>query len=371
MRTILLASFVMLAPIGCSNSTVHQDWHRSRVIAEGRRPIGLPGQPVAPAYQPGERESARGATDASGGAGAASFDQRPFDPRIAPAFDGQTNSPINWFEVVARAAQADVVLIGELHGDPAVQSVLTTFWEDLLPQAPGAWLALEFFERDQQTAIDDYLAGVTTEDEFRKATNRTEGSYPAGHRAMLERAKAQGRPVIAANAPRRYARLARTAGFDRLQTLGPETQRFFSLPAALTEGPYRSRFEEVMRPMLESGEKAAAEAREQAEAMRTGDTTAEPQDLASKLEGYYRSQNLWDATMADSVARPALAGGRPVVLVVGQFHTDYNGGLAERVRSLAPGARVMTISLVDESPSQGASMRGQDAGRADVIVYLK
>jgi uncharacterized iron-regulated protein len=349
----LLAFVALLA--ACTNSTVPGDWHRSRPVAEGRRPAGLPGQPVEPVYQPT--------------AEAGSVADK--DPRWLSMFDGLSASPLGWPDFIARAAHSDIVLVGEVHAQPAAQRALEALWEDLTQQAPTAWLAFEFFERDQQAALDDYLAGVSTEEEFRKATARTDSNYPPGHRTMLERAKSLGRPVIAANAPRRYARLARTAGFDRLQSLGPETQRLVALPQFLTEGPYRTNFESEIRESLKDGAHAASEKKEQADAARQGDTTAEPKDLEEKVQGYYRSQNLWDSTMADSITRPALAGARPVVLVVGQFHTDHFGGLTERARGLSPQLRVMTISLVDASPAEGATLRPEDANRADAVVYLK
>lgn len=349
--------FGCLALAACNNSTVNRDWHRSRPVAEGRRPIGLPGQPVEPALI----ESGAPAVEAA----------PPRDPRSMLMIDGSSHATLAWSELLSNASQADIILIGEVHGDPGVQAFLTTFWEDLTAQASGAWLALEFFDRDQQNALDDYLAGVTTEDEFKKNAGRNDSNYPSGHRAMVERAKSLGRPVIAANSPRRYARLARTAGYERLQSLGPETQRLFVVPTSMTEGRYRTEFENMMRDSLQQGAHTASEKKEKAEAAKQGDTTAEPDDLEAKVQGYFRSQNLWDATMADSITRPALAGARPVVLVVGQYHTDHQGGLTERVRALAPGLRVMTISLVDDFASQGISLRPADAGRADAVVYLK
>ncbi len=348
MNRIVALCLAALFLAACTNSSIPRDWHRSRPVAEGRRPSGLPGQPVEPAVQ-----------------------AAPKDPRSLLVFDGQSHAGLNWSELVSRAAQSDIVLIGEVHGDPTVQAFLSAFWEDLTPTAGGAWLALEFFDRDMQTAIDDYLAGVTTEEEFKKATNRTKGNYPEGHRAMLEHAKSLGRPVIAPNAPRRYARLARTSGFEKLQSLGPDTQRLFVIPTTLTEGRYRADFEAQMRESIEEGAHTENEKKEKSEAAKSGDTSSEPEDVEAKVQGYFRSQSLWDATMADSITRPALAGARPVVLVVGQFHTDHAGGLTERVKALAPHLRVMTISLVNEPASPDLTLRPEDAGRADAVVHLK
>ncbi|MDX2116324.1 MAG: ChaN family lipoprotein [Planctomycetota bacterium] len=375
--TAVLGVACCVAAGSCTNRPTPRDFQRSGPVAEGHRPRGLYGE-AAPVVPP------RGAGDAAVGSGTVEgrVDVLPpegaaalaGEPRSLPAFAGESGAPIGWGELLSRAAQSDVVILGETHGDAAGQRFLEEFWKDLLTQAPAAWLSLEFFERDQQTAIDDYLAGVTNEVEFRASTRRSSDNFPAGHRAMLEEARRLGRPVIASNAPRRYARLARTAGFDRLWSLGPDQQKSFVVPGALTEGRYREEFEREMRPGLEAGAHAASERADAADAARAGDVSAsapEPSDTNAKLEGYYRAQNLWDATMADSLARPVLAGARPVVHVVGRFHSDFGGGLVERLRAAAPGVRILTVSMVAEAPAGGNTMLAPDVGRADVVVYLK
>lgn len=321
------------------------------------------------------------------------------DPRtltLHAAGEGGAAATIAWDELVRRAAASDVVLIGETHGHALGLAFAAALWEDVLKSGPSAGesggaaapaLSLEFFERDEQAAIDDYLAGLTDEAAFRKATERTEGNYPPGHRAMVEAAKAAKRPVIAGNAPRRYVRLARTDGFDRLGALTSEQRRYFDPPASLTEGRYRDEFMRMMGGMEgHEGSKAQSEKHKAQTQEKKGEANAAPPaeeearlkaeaeakakaeaEAMAKKEGFFRSQNLWDATMAESIARGLASGWRPVVHVVGQFHTDYNGGLTERVKAARPGARVMTISVVDESSE---SLREKDAGRADVVVYV-
>lgn len=320
------------------------------------------------------------------------------DPRTLTFF-GPGGETIAWGDFVSRAVGSDVVLIGETHGHELGLAFAAALWEDVLKggatgttwssggSRPAA-LSLEFFERDEQSAMDDYLAGLIDEAAFKKATERSEGNYPAGHRAMLELAKSARRPVIASNAPRRYVRLARTDGFGKLDTLTPEQQRLFTPPATMSEGRYRDEFMKMMGGMdghggngqsangksanevkAADGSAPAAltpeeEARLKAEA--EAKAKAEAEALAKK-EGFFRSQNLWDATMADSIVRGLGSGYRPIVHVVGQFHTDHNGGLTERVKALKPGAYVMTISVIDAS---SAALREEDKGRADVVVYV-
>ncbi|HVZ93846.1 MAG TPA: ChaN family lipoprotein [Phycisphaerales bacterium] len=378
-------------------------------------------------------------SESAAGAGAAAT--AAADPRaltIHLAGGGIQGTSIGWSELVERAAGADVVLIGETHGQPLGLAFAAALWEDALKSAGDsskAALSLEFFERDEQAALDDYGMGITDDAAFRKAANRNEGNYPPGHAAMVDAAKSAKRPVIASNAPRRYVKLARTEGFERLSALSEEQKRLFDQPESLTEGRYRDEFMKMMGDMdghsapstktpaakepaqdkkagpvkagtpsksdglvrmtnkgaqasvtpetrsaamppteQKEGDSAEADeadrvANEEAERARLEDEQrAKAKAAAAEMkEGFFRAQNVWDATMADSIARALGRGLHPVFHVVGQFHVDYDGGLAQRLRAMKPGAKVLTISVVNE---RSASLREGDKGRADVVVYV-
>ncbi|MCB9838385.1 MAG: ChaN family lipoprotein [Phycisphaeraceae bacterium] len=281
-----------------------------------------------------------------------------------PIFDGPTGLRTSWDSLVAACSRADVVLIGEMHGHPAGLAVAARLYEEVSARRPNtAALSMEFLERDRQTALDDYLAGITDESGFRHAAGRTDKNYPAGHRAMVEAAHEHGQPIVASNAPRRYVTLARKEGFDRLRELTAEQRRLFVIPESLTEGAYRDSFLEMMSGMTGHGSGDGADEQEQ-----TPEERAEAEAAAKEMAmGFFRAQNLWDATMAEAIAHVAMQGRSPVFHVVGQFHVDHGGGLTERVRSLLPGSEVIVVSMSPEN----ASERGEDeADRADWIVHV-
>lgn len=260
-----------------------------------------------------------------------------------------------WADLVRAASAADVVLIGENHGHELGLASAAALWEDVLERSPRAVLAMEFFERDEQVALDDYLSGVTDERAFLNAAARTAGNYAPGHRAMVERARAARRPVIAANAPRRYIRLARLHGYDWLRDLSEEQARLFAIPGSSPTAAYRAAFGDVMD-------------------RNAGLTEAQRQDpvfmadRAKALDASFRSQWMWDWTMGQSVAR-AQKFGTPVVLVVGRFHVDHDGGTVQAVRAHALGVRTVVVSFVDDhAPADGLAER--DRGRADFVLYV-
>ncbi len=262
---------------------------------------------------------------------------------------GDSGAIASWPEIVAACGRADVVLIGENHGHAVGLAFAADLFDALVADAPGACLSMEFFERDTQAAIDDYLAGLIDDATFRRRTFRTEGNYPPGHQRMVETAKQHQRPIIAANAPRVYVRLARTAGYERLDSLTPLQQSLFRLPDDMPAGRYREEFERVMSGMAGHGPAVGTP------------------EHAEMIESIYRSQTLWDSTMADSIARVLREGHRPVVHVVGRFHIDHEGGLTQLLRQAVPAAHIVSVTTV---PTWSSVLLEEDRGRADFVVYV-
>jgi uncharacterized iron-regulated protein len=275
----------------------------------------------------------------------------PQDPRSLVVASG-TGLPMTWDSLVSRAAAADVVLIGEQHGHPLGLAAADALWQDTLAvNGSDAALAMEFFYRDEQIHLDDFNAGLTDLDGLVAATDRNERSFPIPHRDMVQAAQDAGAPVLAANAPWRYLRPAREGTIE----FSPEQASTFVVPDAVTEGPYADRFFNIMAEMSASHSDSGA--------ANTDDSEPDPRE---RFAGMFMSQNIWDATMADTVARAVQDGHAPVFLVVGQFHTDFEGGLTERLRNLIPRARIVSVSVQN---AWSERLRDEDRARADAIIY--
>jgi uncharacterized iron-regulated protein len=273
----------------------------------------------------------------------------PIEPRAVPIFAGDASGVVPWDSVVRTCADASVVVIAEVHGHPLGLALAAELFEDILQASPTAVLSMEFYERDHQTALDDYTAGILSPDEFDAATFRNAGNNPDGHRRMLEATRLAGRPVIGANAPRRYARLARTEGFDRLRDLTDTQRRHYEIPDALPDNAYAKRFRAAMNAMGGHGQ-------------------AGPDPVG----GYFRAQTLWDVTMAESVAE-ATRLGAPVVHIVGRFHAEFGtepgkSGLADAIaQRIQPEQRMIIITVID---ADAGSLRVEDVGRGHFVAYV-
>jgi len=264
---------------------------------------------------------------------------------------------IRFEELVDRAARADVVLLGETHDDAVGHAVQREFVRALLDRAPGrVAVAMEMLERDEQPLVDDYLEGIIDAEAFATRTFSTTwagpGSWEAWYQPVIDLARDAGAPVIAANAPRRYVRLANREGLERVAGLDPARRAFVEVPLALDAGAYRRRFWEVMAGHGTDG---------------TGHAPAELPPLDDPtLTSIFQSQMTWDATMADSVRRAHQPPIETVVLLVGQFHADFDGGTVIELERRAPGLDVLIVSL---QAAESSSLRDEDRGRADVVVY--
>src|SRR5918993_537060 len=139
-------------------------------------------------------------------------------------------------EVVEAFGGADVVLVGEEHDDPTahlLEAELLRRAHERHGLGAGAKgrpvaLSLEMFERDVQLVVDEYLAGLISERHF-LASSRPWNNYQVDYRPLVEYARAQKLPVIAANAPARYV--------SRVSANGPASLGALSEAARATLPP--------------------------------------------------------------------------------------------------------------------------------------
>ncbi|MCA9294968.1 MAG: ChaN family lipoprotein [Phycisphaerales bacterium] len=267
-------------------------------------------------------------------------------------FDGATGERVSRDDIIARAKASDVIILGETHNDAEAHAIQRHLTEVLLNDRPGGALALEMLERDEQVLVDDFTDGLITADEFAKLTNSSSwagaGTWAAWYQPILSAAEYPGAKIIAANAPRRYVKIARTDGYNALRALPPDRAQFIKIPDHPITGQYVEKFREVMQFGDDDGIHAGMD--------------------DEMIDSMMRSQFVWDATMADSIAQARAAGAAPVILLIGQFHVDFEGGTVQYLREARPTDRILTISM---QPVASDMLREEDRGRADIIVYTK
>lgn len=133
------------------------------------------------------------------------------DPDDAPRYDGEAFAGMQIYDVTAGLwldeqalmvglDPAQVVFVGEQHQVPAIHELeLWVLQRVLAGDAPVA-LGMEHFQHDEQSVIDDYLAGTIDAAAF-EATAQPWDDYQKYWKPLVEAMKAAKRPVLALNVP--------------------------------------------------------------------------------------------------------------------------------------------------------------------------
>ncbi len=234
-----------------------------------------------------------------------------------------------------KAVQADVVFVGEIHDDPTGHAVELAILEGLVARAGTreVVLALEMFEADVQSPLNEYLGGVVSERDFLEAA-RPWQNYQADYRPLVEFAKARRMRVVASNAPVRYVRaVSRGTALEGLFLVALPP-----LPVAPASPAMAAAFARAMGDMSGHGGPA--------------------------MGGMIGAQNLRDASMAYQTSQVLLGAARPLVVHVnGGFHTAGGRGIPEHLARYSPRAQAFLIQIepvadVDAPPAVEA---GTDA----------
>ena len=239
--------------------------------------------------------------------------------------ESSSGSTVDLASAALALADYDVIFLGETHDHPANHRAQYDLFEALAEQGLELSLSLEQFERDTQPLLDQYLAGEIGEDTLMREGRAWE-NYAASYRPLVELAKDNGWPVIAANAPNALVRCVGATGPDFLKTLPNDIRQQVARELDLSDGAYKTKFYGFAHGASGHGEGA---------------------DMAAAIANSYAAQVLRDDTMAESIADHISAHPeRRVVHLNGSFHSAAFLGTAERVADRTPDARIAVVHPV-------------------------
>lgn len=231
-------------------------------------------------------------------------------------YDTRTKQIITIDKIVTDMADADVLFFGEEHSDSAAHYLENKIFRALHTQyADKVVLSMEMFETDGQLGLNEYLNGFINEDRFSRDV-RLWSNYK-DYRPMIEYAKQNKIPVIAANPPRRYVNLVTRRGMRSLDSLSKDAKKFLPpLPYDTLSGRYREKFMDIMKG-----------------------------SPGSSSQNIYYSQSLWDAGMAYSIFSFLKKNKRKKVFhCVGGFHTEEKLGTAAQLQMRNRKLKILNIS---------------------------
>ena len=268
-------------------------------------------------------------------------------------------------ELITEISNSDVTFLGETHTDAVAHDLeallLEKSWDDKQS------LSLEMFESDVQFVLDEYMEGLITEEHFLKSARIWE-NYESDYRELIEFSKEKGVPVIAANAPRRYINLVRRLGKGTLFSLSEEGKQFLPpLPYPDASPEYENKFRAIMLAHQSIISRASVDQEptnlhEDRDLNQTESAIEESNGpYGEAFERMLEAQNLWDASMAWSIASHLKRNpGNRIIHVNGSFHTDFSLGIPEHLKNYLPSLNLLTVTMVPslEYPNFKKSMEG-------------
>jgi uncharacterized iron-regulated protein len=242
--------------------------------------------------------------------------RRGGDYRVYETAGGQE---IELERMVRELSDVDVVFLGEEHDNDAGHRLQLWTFEMLLELRGDLILSLEQFEADVQPDLDLYLAGAIDEQTF-LSSSRPWGNYDQHYRSVVEAARRENLPVLAANIPRP---VARQVAYEGLYSVG--NLRIAPWTVWVEEPDYARRFARAM-----------------------GHNHMPAQNGA--LQRWFAAQCIKDEKMAQSIEQAVEAaraeGRNPLVVhLCGKFHSDYRLGTVSRLQRRMPDLELRVVGM--------------------------
>ena len=256
--------------------------------------------------------------------------------------------PASLDDIVSAMSNVSVVFIGETHDDPTQHmleaELLRRAWE--AEYGPTVALSLEFFQRDTQPIVDEYLAGLISEKSFLDDA-RPWPRYQTDYRPLVEFAREAGIDVIAANAPRRYTSRVTREGRESLAELPAHAFQWLPpLPYGEASEAYRRQWIQVISEVMEEEGKKCGIPIEELNAEGMDAQARAPTGAHGNMGNQMDSQVLWDASMGYAISEYLAENPDALVLhMVGGFHVERGTGTPEHLEAYRPGTVRLIVAM--------------------------
>lgn len=237
---------------------------------------------------------------------------------------------VSFEELIEVLASKDVLFVGEVHDNPEHHLIQVQILQALKERVGPFDVAMEFFERSHQPALDRYLRGETGEGDFLEEIDwrKSWGFDYAFYRPLLQWARSNTRRVIALNAPREVVRKVARRGLEALE---PSERAAVAREIDLENPAHRAFLKEIF------------------EAHQHGDLEA--------FDFFYEAQCVWEDTMAETLADYFPESGGKVVVFCGNGHIVNRFGIPDRLVRRIP---VSSVTLIPH-PLQGREALDRNA----------
>lgn len=240
--------------------------------------------------------------------------------------------------LVSTSLEAEVVLFGELHNNTVVHWLQLQLLKSLSAQHPQVVLSGEFFERDDQLNIDEWLEGRMTDKQF-EAEAKLWNNYLTDYKPLLLFAKSSKIPFVASNVPRKYAAMVSKNGLGYLQELSKQAKKHIA-PLPIKVDPTLPGYA-AMKEMMHGS--------------------------SMNMDYIIEAQALKDATMAHSLLSNYNKE-RLILHINGSYHSNNAEGIGWYLKQHKPKIKVITINTVEQDTTD--KVDPANLNTADFIIVL-
>lgn len=247
------------------------------------------------------------------------------------------NQSVTMGQLADRAATADLVLIGEVHNNPAVHDLQLSVIRGMHAKEVPLAIGVEVMQPDSQKQLDDWTSGKLGEEEF-KAVFARNWSYGWGlYREIFVYARDNKIPIIAVNVPKEIAVKVSRKGCGTLT--GEEMQKLPRGTNCDLDNPHTEFLKESFQGLFNSVTNGRV------------------------FEYFCQAQTLRNSAMAMSIAQYARDNpGRKIVVLAGIWHAVKNAIPEQLKRN---GSKMTSIVIMPQIPEFSGGKASPD-----VIDYL-
>jgi uncharacterized iron-regulated protein len=314
-------------------------------------------------------------------------------------------------QVADDLSRYDVVFFGEFHGHSGIHLAQMQVFKALQQRYADMTLSLEQFERDTQPLLDQYLAGEIGEKVLQK-DGRGWPNYEQSYRPLVEFAKDNSLPVVAANAPKQAVICVSKKGPEILDEIPMPDRNWVAAELHIEEGAYLDKYRSFIMSSSTHGpdkkdagdadkysrcvdtkteteteteteveveadkkdHETAAETSKNTHAMAPDGESGEEMSemMQAMIMKSFSSQVLRDDTMAESIAKHLQDHpGRKVLHLDGNFHSASHLGTVERLKLRLPELKIAVINPIAVEDNNSPAWTEEDAATGDYILLVR
>jgi uncharacterized iron-regulated protein len=249
---------------------------------------------------------------------------------------------VTYNDMVKRVSGADAVFFGELHDDPVAHWLELEVTKSLFAlKGTNLVLGAEMFESDNQLLLDEYLDGEYDASKF-EAEVKLWKNYKTDYKPLVEFAKTNKLAFIATNVPRRYASVVNKNGFEGLDSLPEESERYIA-PRPFPYDPEVKCYKDMMSMGAMGGAQSHVS------------------------ENFPKAQAIKDATMAHFININWVKG-KTFLHYNGSYHSRNYEGILWYLKKFNPGMKFATIETVQQKEIE--KLDKENTGGADFIIAI-